>query len=116
MEAWGIVPISDFASRIPARNMIDLEIQALALTREGLLLETGRLAASEGFVLVRQQLVDDPHGTLLAMVVRGSRFKKWALESALARCGRFVGFESLPAGVEFQPHFATTLLPEPPHE
>lgn len=88
--------------------MIDLEIQALALTREGLSLEVGRLAGSEGFVLLRQRLVNDPHGVLLAMVVRGSRFKKRALEAALAGCERFVSVELLPAGEDFQPHFAVT--------
>ena len=64
--------------------MIELEIQALALQREGLLIEVGRLAGTCEYTLVRQRLVQDPHGTLLSMVVRGSWFKKRELRAALA--------------------------------
>lgn len=89
--------------------MVELEIQALALQREGLLIEVGRLAGSCGFTLLRQRLVQDPHGVLLAMVVRGSWFRKRALRSALEACDRLVSFELLPAlDGESRPHFAAT--------
>lgn len=89
--------------------MIELEIQALALQREGLLVEVGRLAGTCGYTLVRQRLVQDPHGTLLSMVVRGSWFKKRALRAALASCERLVSFELEPAvDGEPRPHFAAT--------
>lgn len=101
--------------------MIELEIQALALQREGLLVEVGRLAAGCGFALVRQRLVQDPHGTLLTMVVRGSWFRKRALRGALEHCDRLVSFELLPAtDGEPRPHFAATqqlasgYVPPPP--
>lgn len=89
--------------------MIELEIQALALQREGLLIEVGRLAGTCEYTLVRQRLVQDPHGTLLSMVVRGSWFKKRALRAALASCDRLVSFEL--HGVvegEQREHFAAT--------
>lgn len=88
--------------------MIELEIQALALEREGLLLETGRLAGACGFTLVRQRLVPDPHGALLSMVVRGSWFKRRALKLALEHTDRFVSVALLPAGAGFHPHFGAT--------
>lgn len=89
--------------------MIELEIQALALAREGLLIEVGRLAGGCGYTLVRQRLVQDPHGILLSMVVRGSWFKKRALQTALAGCDCLVSFE-LHAFVEGgqREHFAAT--------
>ncbi|MBD8897979.1 hypothetical protein [Rhodanobacter sp. DHG33] len=89
--------------------MIELEIQALALQREGLLIEVGRLAGTCGYTLVRQRQVQDPHGTLLTMVVRGSWFKKRALRTVLATCDRLVSFELYPV-VEGQQreHFAAT--------
>ena len=89
--------------------MIELEIQALALQREGLLVEVGRLAGSCGYTLVRQRLMQDPHGTLLSMVVRGSWFRKRALRGALEGCERLVSFELLPVqDGESRPHFAAT--------
>lgn len=89
--------------------MIELEIQALALQREGLLIEVGRLAGACGYTLVRQRQVHDPHGTLLSMVVRGSRFKKHALQRALGACDRLVSFKLHPvvAGQQHE-HFAAT--------
>lgn len=89
--------------------MVELEIQALALQREGLLIEVGRLAGASGYTLVRQRLVQDPHGILLSMVVRGSWFRKRALRSALESCDRLVSFE-LQAFVEGgqREHFAAT--------
>src|SRR6185312_11887038 len=90
-------------------RMIELEIQALALQREGLLIEVGRLAAANGFTLLRQRLAQDPHGTLLSMVVRGSWFKKRALRQALEGCDRLISFELAPAVEgEVRTHFAAT--------
>lgn len=89
--------------------MIELEIQALALQREGLLIEVGRLAGACGYTLVRQRLVQDPHGTLLSMVVRGSWFRKRALRQALASCDRLVSFELYPVEEGGQrEHFAAS--------
>jgi hypothetical protein len=89
--------------------MIALEIQVLALSREGLLIEVGRLATECGFTLLRQRLTLDPHGSLLSMVVQGSWFKKRALRSALEACDRLVSFELLDAADEgMHPHFALT--------
>lgn len=89
--------------------MVDLEIQALALEREGLLVEVGRLAGSCGYTLLRQRLVQDPHGILLTMVVRGSWFSKRALRRALEASDRLVSFELAPfAEGEPRPHFAAT--------
>lgn len=89
--------------------MIELEIQALAQQREGLLIEVGRLAGDCGFTLLRQRQVQDPHGVLLTMVVRGSWFKKRALRSALETCERLVSFElETCAEGESRPHFAAT--------
>lgn len=89
--------------------MIELEIQGLALQREGLLIEVGRVAGTCGYTLVRQRQVQDPHGTLLSMVVRGSWFKKRALRQALAACDRLVSFELHPHVEGGQrEHFAAT--------
>lgn len=89
--------------------MIELEIQALAQQREGLVVEIGRLAGHCGYTLVRQRQVQDPHGVLLTMVVRGSRFRKRALRSALEACERLVSFELEPStDGEPRPHFAAT--------
>lgn len=76
--------------------MIVLEIQALSLTREGLLVDVGRSVAASGFALVRQRLMDDANGILLTMVVRGLARKQKALESALAEHERVVSFEIFP--------------------
>jgi len=101
--------------------MVELEIQALAHERDGLLVEVGRLVALEGFTLARQRLVQDPHGTLLSMVVRGSWFHKRALRGALERCERLISFEIQPwKEGEERPHFAATrhlnsgYVPSPP--
>ena len=89
--------------------MIELEIQALALQREGLLIEVGRVAGTCGYTLVRQRQVQDPHGTLLSMVVRGSWFKKRALRQALSACDRLVSFALYPAVAgEPREHFAAS--------
>lgn len=101
--------------------MIELEIQALALSREGLLIDVGRCAAACGFALVRQRLADDRHGVLLTMVVRGLARKQRSLEAALEKLERLVSFEVSPV-VEGQakPHFAASrsvaahYVPPPP--
>lgn len=101
--------------------MIELEIQALALSREGLLIDVGRCAAACGFALVRQRLADDRHGVLLTMVVRGLARKQRSLETALEKLERLVSFEVSPV-VEGQtkPHFAASrsvaanYVPPPP--
>lgn len=101
--------------------MIELEIQALALSREGLLMDVGRCAAACGFTLVRQRLADDRHGVLLTMVVRGLARKQRALEAALEKLERLISFEVSPV-VEGQtkPHFAASrsvaadYVPPPP--
>lgn len=104
--------------------MIELEIQGLSQSREGLLIEVGRFILASGFILQRQRLVQDPHGTLLTMVVRGPPRKQRALEAALEGYDRFVSFRILPfvEGEEL-PHFGATVkratylpppAPEPP--
>jgi hypothetical protein len=101
--------------------MIELEIQALALSREGLLIDVGRCAAACGFNLVRQRLADDRHGVLLTMVVRGLARKQRSLEAALEKLERLISFEVSPV-VEGQtkPHFAASrsvtadYVPPPP--
>jgi hypothetical protein len=101
--------------------MIELELQALSLSREGLLIDIGRVAAACGFALVRQRLADDTHGVLLTMIVRGPERKQRALEAALDAHERIVSFEVSPfvAG-ELKPHFAASrsvaanYVPPPP--
>lgn len=101
--------------------MIELEIQALALSREGLLMDVGRCAAACGFALVRQRLADDRHGVLLTMVVRGLARKQRALETALGKLERIISFEVSPvAEGQTKPHFAASrpvaanYVPPPP--
>lgn len=89
--------------------MIELEIQALAERREGLLVEVGHCVIENGFTLQRQRLIQDPHGILLTMVVRGPRRKKRALESALRAYERIISFELAPCVEgEVRPHFAAS--------
>ena len=89
--------------------MIELEIQALSERREGLLIEVGRMAVANGFTLQRQRLIQDPHGILLTIVVRGPPRRKHALEAALEACDRIISFE-VAAFVEGEqrPHFAAS--------
>jgi len=89
--------------------MIDLEIQALSERRDGLLIEVGRLAVASGFTLQRQRLMQDPHGMLLTMVVRGPPRKRRSLEAALDGFERIISFQVSPfvAG-ELKPHFAAS--------
>jgi hypothetical protein len=95
--------------------MIELEIQALSDQREGLLIEVGRFVIANGFTLQRQRLVQDPHGILMTMVVRGPWLKKRALVSALNAYDRFLSLkvESYVEG-ELKPHFAASHK-LPPH-
>ncbi|MEO8810451.1 MAG: hypothetical protein ABI386_09425 [Rhodanobacter sp.] len=89
--------------------MIELEIQALSERREGLLVEVGRLVLAHGFTLQRQRLVQDPHGILLTIVVRGPARKKRTLEAAIAGHERIISFKIEPfVDGEVRPHFAAS--------
>ena len=89
--------------------MIELEIQGLSDKREGLLIEVGRFVIASGFTLQRQRLVQDPHGILMTIVVRGPARKKRALESALNTYDRFLSFKVEPyVESEPKPHFAAS--------
>jgi len=101
--------------------MIELELQALSLAREGLLIDVGRVAAACGFALVRQRLVDDRNGVLLTMVVRGPARKQRTLEEALDKHERIISFEVSPfVDGPAKPHFAaarsvaSNYVPPPP--
>jgi hypothetical protein len=90
--------------------MIELEIQGLSPSREGLLIEVGRFVMAHGFTLQRQRLVQDPHGILLTMVVRGPSRGRKALEAALGAYERFISFQMFPfVDGEPKPHFAASL-------
>ena len=95
--------------------MIELEIQGLAPDRAGLLIDVGRFALANGFTLQRQRLVQDAHGFLLTMVVRGPSRGKKALQVALDAYQRFLSVQMFPvvAG-EVKPHFAAS-LPRTPY-
>ncbi len=89
--------------------MIELEVQVLAHTREGLLMEIGRIVSASGFTLQRQRLVADPHGALLTLVVSGPARRQRALDNALGEHERVISFEIAPAeGAQMRPHFALT--------
>ncbi|HUA79778.1 MAG TPA: hypothetical protein VL997_05355 [Dyella sp.] len=89
--------------------MIELEVQALSHSREGLLIDIGKSMVAQGFALVRQRLVDDANGVLLTMVVRGPSRKQRALESALDALPRIISFEISPhVQGESKPHFAAS--------
>lgn len=92
--------------------MIELEIQALSERREGLLIEVGHLVVANGFTLQRQRLLQDPHGTLLTIVVRGPPRRKRALTAALEASDRIISFEVEPfVEGEQRPHFAASRAP-----
>ena len=97
--------------------MIELEIQGLSGNRESLLIEVGRLVVANEFTLQRQRLVQDPHGVLLTMVVRGPSRRKRALEEALDGCERLISVKVFPfVEGDPTPHFAASLKrAEPPH-
>lgn len=96
--------------------MIELEIQVLSEKREGLLIDIGRCATSTGFTLQRQRVTQDVNGALLSMVVRGSTWKRRALESALESHERVISYElSRFVEGEVKPHFAAArTFPRPP--
>ena len=89
--------------------MIELEIQTLSQTREGLLIDVGRIVVASGFTLQRQRMVQDPNGVLLTLVVRGPERKQRALEAALGAHERIVSFDAavFEEGSS-RPHFAAT--------
>ena len=101
--------------------MIELELQALSLKREGLLMDVGRVVAASGFALVRQRLADDRNGVLLTMVIRGPQRKQRTLEAALDKHERIISFEVSPfEDGPPKPHFAaarsvaSNYVPPPP--
>ncbi|WEN14815.1 hypothetical protein PY254_16520 [Rhodanobacter sp. AS-Z3] len=90
--------------------MIELEIQGLSQSREGLLIEVGRFVLASGFTLRSQRLLQDPHGMLLTMVVRGPARKQRALEALLENYDRLVSFHISPfVEGEVKPHFGATV-------
>jgi hypothetical protein len=95
--------------------MLELEIQTLSEKREGLLMDIGRLLVANGFTLQRHRLVQDPHGALMTMVVRGPSRRKRALESALGEHERIISFKIAPfQDGASEPHFAASrMLPRP---
>jgi hypothetical protein len=87
--------------------MIELEVQALSITREGLLIDIGKCVVASGFTLHRQRLVQDPNGVLVTLVVRGPARKQRELEAALGANERIVSFEIAEHEEGAQkPHFA----------
>lgn len=76
--------------------MVELEVQALSATREGLLIEVGKAVVASGFSLQRQRLLHDPNGVLMTLVVRGPARQQRALEAALAANERLISFEIAP--------------------
>ena len=92
--------------------MIELEIQGLAASREGLLIEMSRCMLAIGFTVRRQRLVHDRHGILLTMVVHGSTHKRRALEKSLETCERLISYNiALLVDGEPKPHFAASRPP-----
>ena len=90
--------------------MIELEIQGLAESRDGLLIDVSRLILATGFTLRRQRLVQDAHGILLSMVVYGQPRKQRALEKLLDSYERLISFSISPVvNGELKPHFAASL-------
>ncbi len=90
--------------------MIELEIQGLSSTRDGLLIDVGRLVMACGFTLQRQRLVQDPHGILLTMVVRGPSRGRKSLQAALDGYERFISVRMFPwVEGEPTPHFGASL-------
>jgi hypothetical protein len=89
--------------------MIELEVQALSSSREGLIIDIGRSVVASGFTLHRQRLVQDPHGVLVTLVVRGPERKQRALEAALEANERLISFEVAPfEDGPPKPHFAAS--------
>lgn len=89
--------------------MIELEVQVLAHTRDGLLMEIGRLVSAHGFVLQKQRLVTDRDGALLTLVVAGPPRRQRALDAALGAHGRVISHAIAPCeGGELREHFAAS--------
>lgn len=89
--------------------MIELEVQVLAHTREGLLVEIGRVAAAHGFVLQRQRLAMDRHGALLTLIVAGAPRRQRGLDNALSEHERVISHVIAPfEGGEMHEHFAAS--------
>jgi hypothetical protein len=87
--------------------MIELEIQGLSESREGLLIDVGKAIVASGFTLQRQRLTQDVNGVLLTMVVRGPERKQRALEAALDANERLISFNTYPYEEgESKPHYA----------
>jgi hypothetical protein len=87
--------------------MIELEIQGLSESREGLLIDVGRSVVASGFTLQRQRLTQDVNGVLLTMVVRGPERKQRALEAALDANERLLSFHTYPfEDGASKPHYA----------
>jgi hypothetical protein len=76
--------------------MIELEIQGLSESRDGLLIDVGKSIVASGFTLQRQRLTQDVNGVLLTMVVRGPERKQRALEAALDANQRLISFNTYP--------------------
>jgi hypothetical protein len=87
--------------------MIELEIQGLSESREGLLIDVGRSVVASGFTLQRQRLTQDVNGVLLTMVVRGPERKQRVLEAALDANERLLSFHAYPLeDGPAKPHYA----------
>lgn len=92
--------------------MVELEVQTLSLTREGLLIDVGRSVTESGFTLQRQRLTQDSNGALLSMIVRGPPRKQRVLEAALDAHERIISFDIAEAVAgELRPHFAASRKP-----
>lgn len=92
--------------------MVELEVQTLSLTREGLLIDVGRSVTESGFTLQRQRLTQDSNGALLSMIVRGPPRKQRVLEAALDANERIISFDITEAVAgELRPHFAAARKP-----
>jgi hypothetical protein len=90
--------------------MIELEIQGLSESREGLLIDVGRSVVASGFTLQRQRLTQDVNGILLTMVVRGPERKQRALEAALDANERLISFHTYPfEDGSSKPHYAAAV-------
>ncbi|WP_233843225.1 hypothetical protein [Dyella sp. 2HG41-7] len=89
--------------------MIELEVQGLSHSREGLLVDVGRSIIGLGFSLVKQRLADDANGVLLTLVVRGLAQKQRTLEAMLETHPRIVSFDIAPyVQGQSRPHFAAS--------
>jgi hypothetical protein len=111
LQAMAIASYHACHRLLPAgKLMIELEIQGLSPSREGLLIEVGRFVMACGFTLQRQRLVQDHHGILLTMVVRGPSRGRKSLQAALDGYERFISVRMFPwTDAEPTPHFGASL-------